>query len=59
MNKYHPEYILEALIEFPSLLLETLVESVHTIIVEEQKVLTEGEFDEEEIAWEKEQGIIT
>lgn len=48
----HPEYIFEAFCAFPSILLDTVVEGIHKIFVEERQLAARGEFDEEELAIE-------
>lgn len=55
----NPLYIFEAFCELPSVLLEAFVEGIHKIITVERDVLVNGDFDQEEIAWEQEHGILT
>jgi len=51
------EHILEAFVAFPSLLLETIVEGIHKIIVEEKQLILEGEYDQDIIEFDREHGI--
>lgn len=43
----HPEYLFEAFCATPSIILDTIVQGAHKIIVEEKDLITNGEFDPE------------
>lgn len=43
------DYLFEAFVALPSILLDTVVEGLHKIVTEERAIAVYGEFDEEEI----------